>query len=99
MVPGHTRVLVHVKGGDALPIDFLRAQRRQERVLRHGGREDHRRMPGAFDFRPDDLRCDPRTLRTGLVPAVKNPHFEAVPKKRPHVCAHEITIASAAYLP
>src|ERR1035437_2384463 len=93
MIPAHPRVLVHVKRGDARPVDFLRAQRRQERVLRHGGREDHRRPPRAPDLFPHNPRRGLRPRRAGLVPVAKNPHFEPVTKKHPLVCAHENTIA------
>ena len=82
MVPRHPCILVHVKRSDLRPIDFLRAHCRQERVLRHGGSEDHRRPPGAPDLLPHDPRRDLRPRRPRFAPVRINPHFEFVPIKR-----------------
>ena len=93
MVRRHPRVLIHMESRDARPIHFLRAQRRQERILRHGRREHHRRPPRARDLIPHDPRRDLRPRRPGFAPVRENPHFQPVPIKRLLVYAHEITIA------
>ena len=96
MVAGHPRILVHVKCGERRPIDFVRAQCRQERILRHGGGEDHCRPPGPRDLGPYDPCRDLRARRPGGGLVREHPHFEPVPRKLLMICAHEITIAPVA---
>ena len=93
MVRGHSGILVHVEGGEARPIDFLRAQRGEEGILRHGGGEDHRRPSRPLDFGAYDPGGDLRARRPGRGLVREDPHFEQVPGELLMICVHGITIA------